>query len=101
MDTDAPFQLQVTNLDYSDYLGRLALGHVKRGTLKKNDSVVRIARDGSQIRSRVTKLYTHMGLARVEVEEVSAGDIIALRVWTRCRLAIRSPTPTRPTRCPS
>ncbi len=78
VDTEAPFQLQVTNLDYSDYLGRLALGHVKRGTLKKNDSVVRIARDGSQIRSRVTKLYTHMGLARVEVEEVSAGDIIAL-----------------------
>ena len=77
-DTDAPFQLQVTNLDYSDYLGRIAVGRVLRGRLAKGDSVLRLVRDGSQVRSRVTKLYTHLGLARVEVEEVSAGDIIAL-----------------------
>ena len=77
-DTEGPFQLQVTNLDYSDYLGRIAVGRVLRGRLAKGDSVLRIVRDGSQVRSRVTKLYTHLGLARVEVEEVSAGDIIAL-----------------------
>ena len=77
-DTEGPFQLQVTNLDYSDYLGRIAVGRVLRGRLAKGDSVLRIVRDGSHVRSRVTKLYTHLGLARVEVEEVSAGDIIAL-----------------------
>ena len=76
-DTDAPFQLQVSNLDYSDYLGRIAVGRVLRGTLSKGDSVLRLTRSG-EVRARVTKLYTHLGLARVETDEVSAGDIIAL-----------------------
>ena len=76
-DTDAPFQLQVSNLDYSDYLGRIAIGRVLRGTLQKGESILRLTRTG-EVRARVTKLYTHLGLARVETEEVSAGDIIAL-----------------------
>lgn len=77
-DTDAPFQLQVTNLDYSDYLGRIAVGRVLRGTLAKGESIVRLTRSGESVRARITKLYTHLGLARVETETVSAGDIIAL-----------------------
>ena len=76
-DTDAPFQLQVSNLDYSDYLGRIAIGRVLRGTLRKGDSVLRLTRNG-EVRARITKLYTHLGLTRVETDEVSAGDIIAL-----------------------
>ena len=76
-DTDAPFQLQVSNLDYSDYLGRIAVGRVLRGTLHKGDSVLRLTRTG-EVRARVTKLYTHLGLGRVETDEVAAGDIIAL-----------------------
>ena len=78
VDIDSPFQLQVSNLDYSDYLGRLAIGRVIRGKIAKNDMVFCLQRDGSQPKSRVTKLYTHMGLQRIEVEEVSAGDIVAL-----------------------
>lgn len=78
VDLDAPFQLQVSNLDYSDYLGRLAIGRVLRGRLAKNDMSFCIQRDGSQIKARITKLYTHLGLQRIEVEEVSAGDIVAL-----------------------
>ena len=76
-DTNAPFQLQVSNLDYSDYLGRIAIGRVLRGTLRKGDSVLRLTRNG-EVRARITKLYTHLGLTRVETDEVSAGDIIAL-----------------------
>ena len=76
-DTEAPFQLQVSNLDYSDYLGRIAVGRVLRGTLHKGDSILRLTRTG-EVRARITKLYTHLGLARVETDEVSAGDIIAL-----------------------
>ena len=76
-DTDAPFQLQVSNLDYSDYLGRIAIGRVLRGTLHKGDSVLRLTRNG-EVRARITKLYTHLGLTRVETDEVFAGDIIAL-----------------------
>ncbi len=78
VDIDSPFQLQVSNLDYSDYLGRLAIGRVIRGKISKNDMVFCLQRDGSQPKARVTKLYTHMGLQRIEVEEVSAGDIVAL-----------------------
>lgn len=78
VDLDAPFQLQVSNLDYSDYLGRLAIGRVRRGRIAKNDMAFCIQRDSSQIKARITKLYTHLGLQRIEVEEVSAGDIIAL-----------------------
>jgi GTP-binding protein len=77
-DTEAPFQLQVANLDYSDYLGRLAIGRVRRGKLHVGDPVVCIRIDGQELRGRVSKLYTHMGLGRVEVDEAVAGDIIAV-----------------------
>jgi GTP-binding protein len=75
---NAPFQLQVANLDYSDYLGRIAIGRVARGRINKGAWLVQLSRDGSQQRGKVTKLYTHLGLSRVEVEEVAAGDIVAL-----------------------
>ena len=77
-DLDAPFQMQVANLDYSDYLGRVALGRVRRGRAKVGDPVVRIARDGREVRARLTKVYTHLGLQRVEAEQVTAGDIVAV-----------------------
>jgi GTP-binding protein len=77
-DTEAPFQLQVTNLDYSDYLGRVAIGRVQRGRVRRGEGVLRLMRGGESARARVTKLYTHLGLERVEVEEALAGDIIAL-----------------------
>jgi GTP-binding protein len=78
IDLDAPFQFQVANLDYSDYLGRLAIGRVRRGRLKKNDGVIHVHRDGSEVRGRITKTYTHFGLEQVEVDEVQAGDIVLL-----------------------
>ena len=77
-DLDAPFQMQVANLDYSDYLGRVALGRVRRGQAKMGDSVVRIGRDGREVRGRLTKVYTHLGLHRVEAESIEAGDIVAI-----------------------
>ena len=76
-DLSAPFQLQVANLDYSDYLGRIAVGRVRRGSAKKGDMVLRLGRNG-ETRARLTKLYTHLGLSRVEVDEVEAGDIVAV-----------------------
>jgi GTP-binding protein len=77
-DLSAPFQMQVANLDYSDYLGRVALGRVRRGRAKVGDPVVRVARDGREVRARLTKVYTHLGLQRVEAEQVTAGDIVAV-----------------------
>jgi GTP-binding protein len=77
-DRDGPFQMQVANLDYSDYLGRVALGRVSRGRAKVGDPVVRVNREGREVRGRLTKVYTHLGLARIETDEVVAGDIVAL-----------------------
>ncbi|CAN5903154.1 translational GTPase TypA [soil metagenome] len=78
VDLDAPFQLQVANLDYSDYMGRIAVGRVVRGRAKKGEMMARIMRDGTVQQARVTKIFTYYGLQQVEVEEISAGDIVAL-----------------------
>lgn len=77
-DEKAPFLFQVANLDYSDYLGRMAIGRVLRGKVGKNEMLGRIARDGSESKARITNVYTHLGLGRVEVDEVVAGDIVAI-----------------------
>jgi len=71
-------QFLVTNLDHSDYVGRLAIGRVFAGTLYKGDQVMRIRPDGTQDQGRVTFLYQFEGLERVECDKVEVGDIIAL-----------------------
>ncbi|ADY25836.1 GTP-binding protein TypA [Deinococcus proteolyticus MRP] len=78
VDLDAPFQMVVTNLDYSEYLGRIVLGRVQRGTVKKGEFVQLMHKDGSMTKTRVVQPFTHMGLKRIEVDEVGAGDIVAL-----------------------
>jgi GTP-binding protein len=72
------FQMLVSNLDYSDYLGRLAFGRIISGRVKVGDSIVCIQKDGRRERNTVTALYGHEGLARIEVKNASAGDIIGL-----------------------
>ena len=83
VDLDAPFQLQVANLDYSDYVGRIAVGRVVRGKAKKGETLTRLTRDGKRQQARVTKIFTYYGLQQVEVEEISAGDIVALSGFGR------------------
>lgn len=78
VDLDAPFQMLVTNLDYNEYLGRIVLGRVKRGKVKKGEFVNLMENDGKITKVRVVQPFTHMGLKRIEVDEVSAGDIVAL-----------------------
>jgi GTP-binding protein len=78
VDLDAPFQMLITNLDYSEYLGRIVVGRVRRGEVGRGESVNLIHKDGTMTRARVVQSFTHLGLQRVEVEEVGAGDIVAL-----------------------
>ncbi|WP_054635199.1 translational GTPase TypA [Thalassobacillus sp. C254] len=73
-----PFQFQVTMLDYNDYLGRIGVGRVFRGTIKTGDQATLIKRDGSTKNFRVTKLFGFMGLKRMEIDEAKAGDLIAI-----------------------
>src|SRR5205085_10758065 len=71
------FQMLVSNLDYSDYLGRIALGRIVSGRVAMGDSIVCLHRDGKPERATVTALFTYRGLEQVEVEEANAGDIVA------------------------
>jgi GTP-binding protein len=77
-DPDAPLQLLVANLDYSDYLGRLAIGRVFAGTLKLGDDVSICKLDGSIQKTRITKLYSFEGLKRVDETVGRPGDVLAI-----------------------
>jgi GTP-binding protein len=77
-DATSSFQMLVTTIDYSDYLGRLGIGRVHRGTMRLGAPMKVIHRDGNVEDARVTKIYTFEGLKRVEVNEAGAGDIIAI-----------------------
>ena len=78
VDLAAPFQMLVTNLDYSEYLGRIVVGRVRRGEVRRGAFVNLIHKDGTMTKTRVVQPFTHLGLQRIETEEVGAGDIVAL-----------------------
>jgi GTP-binding protein len=78
VDLSAPFQMLVTNLDYSEYLGRIVVGRVRRGEVRRGEFVNLIHKDGTMTKTRVVQPFTHLGLHRIETEEVGAGDIVAL-----------------------
>ncbi len=77
-DRQMPLQMLVLNLDYSDFVGRLAIGRIVNGHVSARQEVVLCHVDGSQIRARVTNLYAFEGLQRTEVTEAGPGDIVAL-----------------------
>jgi len=74
----AVLQVLVANLDYSDYLGRIAIARVFNGTLKNGEDVGIMKPDGSMLRTRITKLFSFSGLKRLEIESTELGDIIAV-----------------------
>ena len=76
--SDPFFQMLVSNLHYSDYLGRIAIGRMVSGRVAVGDSIVCIHRDGGRERANVTALFTYEGLEQVETKHASAGDIIGL-----------------------
>ena len=78
VDPDGPFQMQISTLDYSSYVGAIAVGRIARGVVRRNQPVLQIARDGEVHRGKIGQVFSYMGLQRVEVEEASAGDIVAI-----------------------
>jgi len=76
--TEPFFQMLVSNLHYSDYLGRIALGRIVSGRVAVGDSIVCIHRDGRRERATVTALFTYAGLEQVEIKHATAGDIVGL-----------------------
>ncbi len=77
-DPDAPFQMLVSDLSYSDYLGRLAVGKIFNGTAHSRDSLVCIGKNGKSIPLKVSKLQVHNGLKLKDVDEVQPGDIAVM-----------------------
>lgn len=76
--TEGNLQMQVTSLDYSTFVGRIAVGRVARGVIKENQPVSLVKRDGKIVKSRVKELQIFEGLGKIKVNEVAAGDICAV-----------------------
>lgn len=77
-DPSKPLQLQVTTLDYNDFLGTIVIGKVHNGVVRNGQQAALIAHDGTIRRGRITKLLGFEGLRRLEIEEAAAGDIVAI-----------------------
>jgi len=78
VDREGPFQMQISQLDYSSFLGVIGIGRIARGKIKANSPVIAIGADGKKRQGRILKIMGHSGLQRVEVDEAQAGDIICV-----------------------
>jgi GTP-binding protein len=99
-DVGAPFQMLTSTIDYSSYLGRLAIGRIERGKVKVGDSVALLPMDTAKpaVRGRVTKLYAYEGLERKEVPEAGAGEIVALAGLEGVEIGLTVTDPEKPER---
>ncbi|MEM8809350.1 MAG: translational GTPase TypA [Cyanobacteria bacterium P01_G01_bin.38] len=77
-DAEKPLQLQVTTLDYSDYLGRIVIGKVHNGTIRSGEQTALMKEDGKIVKSKISKLMGFEGLQRIEIAEASAGNLVAV-----------------------
>ncbi|MBC8403782.1 MAG: translational GTPase TypA [Planctomycetes bacterium] len=78
LDGDGPMQIQISTLDWDNYVGRIGIGRVRRGVLRQGQEVMRIANDGKRNRGRIKELYRFEGMERVAATEVRAGDIASI-----------------------
>jgi len=75
---EGTLQMQITSLDYSSFIGRIAIGRISRGIIKEGQPIMLTKRDGTMQKSKVKELYTFVGLGKVKAAEVKAGDICAV-----------------------
>ncbi|ATN85454.1 translational GTPase TypA [Coxiella burnetii] len=78
VDLNGPFQMQISSLDYSSYVGAIGIGRIQRGTIRRNTPVIIIDREGKRRSGRVLQLLGFLGLQRVDIETAEAGDIVAV-----------------------
>ena len=77
-DENLPLQMQITNTEYDDYVGKLGTGRIYNGSITRNEEVAVIKRNGEVIKSKIGRIYLYEGLKRVEVQTASAGDIVTI-----------------------
>lgn len=77
-DRSGPFQMMVSNIDYDEYTGRIAIGTIARGCVSQNDPILVCRRDGTNVRAKVSALYTFEALKRESAQDAGAGEIVAI-----------------------
>lgn len=78
VEIDKPFQMQISQLDYSSYLGVIGIGRIKQGSIKANSPITVIDNDGKTRNGRIAKMFGFKGIERIEISEANAGDIVAI-----------------------
>ncbi len=99
-DPEKPLQLQVTTLDYSDYLGRIVIGRIHNGTIRMGQPAALIKEDGSIVKGKITKLLGFEGLKRIEMETSSAGNIVAVSGFADANIGETITCPNEPQALP-
>jgi len=99
-DPEKPLQLQVTTLDYSDYLGRIVVGKIHNGVLRAGQQAALVKEDGSITKAKISKLMGFDGLKRVELEEASAGHIVAVAGFSDANIGETITCPDEPRALP-
>jgi GTP-binding protein len=97
---DKPLQLQVTTIDYSDYLGRIIIGKVHNGTIKMGQQAVLLRDDGSVLKGKISKLMGFEGLKRIDIESATAGNIIAVAGFADANIGETIACPDEPSALP-
>jgi GTP-binding protein len=95
-----PLQLQVTTLDYSDYLGRIVIGRIHNGEIKMGQQAALITETGAIVKARVTKLLGFKGLNRIEIESATAGNIVAVAGFAEANIGETITDPANPQALP-
>jgi GTP-binding protein len=99
-DANRPLQIQVTTLDYSEYLGRIIIGKIHNGTIKAGQQAALIKEDGSVVKGKVSKLLGFDGLKRVELESSTAGNLVAVAGFADANIGETITDPTNPQALP-
>ncbi len=99
-DPEKPLQLQVTTLDYSDYLGRIVIGRIHNGVIKAGQQAALVKENGSTVKAKVSKLMGFEGLKRVDLEEASAGYIVAVAGFGDANIGETITSPENPQALP-
>jgi GTP-binding protein len=99
-DPEKPLQLQVTTLDYSEYVGRIVIGRIHNGTIKVGQQAALIVESGAIIKSKITKLMGFEGLKRIDIPEASAGNIVAVAGFAEANIGETITCPNEPQALP-
>ena len=99
-DPNKPLQLQVTTLDYSEYLGRIVIGKIHNGVIRMGQQVALITDTGAMVKGKITKLMGFEGLKRIDMQEASAGNIVAVAGFAEANIGETITCPNEPQALP-